>query len=158
MSRTKAREIALHLIFEMGFQQFEDENLNNRLDESIMASISGDIALYAGKLSDQQTQYIRSVVKGVAGSLEELDRTIEAYSKGWKLNRLSRMTSAVLRLAIYEMRYVDDVPVGAAINEAVELAKMYDTDEAAAFVNGVLGSVARAEFPDKPAALETADA
>ena len=61
-------------------------------------------------------------------------------------------------LAIYEMRYVDDVPVGAAINEAVELAKVYDTDEAAAFVNGVLGSVARAEFPDKPAALETADA
>lgn len=158
MSRTKAREIALHLIFEMGFQQFEDENLNNRLDESIMASISGDIAVYAGKLSDQQTQYIRSVVKGVAGSLEELDRTIEAYSKGWKLNRLSRMTSAVLRLAIYEMRYVDDVPVGAAINEAVELAKVYDTDEAAAFVNGVLGSVARAEFPDKPAAPETADA
>ena len=80
MIRTKAREIALHLICEMGFQQFEDENLNDRLDESIMASISGDIALYAGKLSDQQTQYIRSVVKGVAGRLEELDRTIEAYS------------------------------------------------------------------------------
>ena len=52
MSRTKAREIALHLIFEMGFQQFEEENLNERLDEKIMKSISGDIALYAGKLSE----------------------------------------------------------------------------------------------------------
>ena len=83
MSRTKAREIALHLIFEMGFQQFEDENLDDRLDESIMASISGDIALYAGKLSEQQTRYIRSVVKGVAGHLDELDRTIETYAKGW---------------------------------------------------------------------------
>ncbi len=113
MSRTKAREIALHLIFEMGFQQFEDENLNERLDESIMASISGDIALYAGKLSEQQTEYIRSVVKGVAGHLDELDQTIETHAKGWKLSRLSRMTTAVLRLAIYEMRYVDDVPVGA---------------------------------------------
>ena len=53
MSRTKAREIALHLIFEMGFQQFEEENLNERLDEEIMKSISGDIALYAGKLSEE---------------------------------------------------------------------------------------------------------
>ena len=147
MSRTKAREIALHLIFEMGFQQFEDENLNERLDESIMASISGDIALYAGKLSEQQTEYIRSVVKGVAGHLDELDQTIETHAKGWKLSRLSRMTTAVLRLAIYEMRYVDDVPVRVAINEAVELAKVYDAEEAASFINGVLGAVARAEFP-----------
>lgn len=146
MSRTKAREIALHLIFEMSFQQFADESLNDRLDEEIMASISGDIALYAGKLDVEQTRYIRAVVKGVAGELAALDQTIEAYSKGWKLSRLSCMTVAVLRLAIYEMRHVDDVPVGAAINEAVELAKAYDTEEAAAFINGILGSVARAEF------------
>ena len=96
MSRTKAREIALHLIFEMGFQQFEEENLNERLDEEIMKSISGDIALYAGKLRD-----------------------------------------------------IDDVPVGVAINEAVELAKKYDTEDAASFINGVLGSAARAEFPQE---------
>ena len=107
MSRTKAREIALHLIFEMGFQQFEEENLNERLDEEIMKSISGDIALYAGK----------------------------------------HMTIAVLRLALFEMRDVDDVPVGVAINKAVELAKKYDTEDAASFINGVLGSAARAEFP-----------
>ena len=69
MSRTKAREIALHLIFEMGFQQFEEENLNERLDEEIMKSISGDIALYAGKLSEEQTAYIRAVVKGVANDM-----------------------------------------------------------------------------------------
>lgn len=144
MSRTKAREIALHLIFEMGFQQFENENLEERLDESIMASISGDIALYAGKLSPEQTEYIRAVVKGVAAHQKELDEAIAGHAKGWKISRMSRMTVAVLRLAIYEMRYVEDVPVGAAINEAVELAKVYDTDEAAAFINGVLGAVARA--------------
>ena len=62
MSRTKAREIALHLIFEMGFRQFEEESLDERLDEEIMASISGDIALYAGKLSAEQTQYILSLI------------------------------------------------------------------------------------------------
>lgn len=145
MSRTQAREIALHLIFEMGFQQFEDENLNERLDEEIMASISGDIALYAGKLNEQQTAYIRSVVKGVAGRLSELDEIIGRYSRGWKVSRLSRMTSALLRLALYEMQYEEDVPVGVAINEAVQLAKVYDTEEAAAFINGVLGSFARAE-------------
>ena len=143
MSRTKAREIALHLIFEMGFQQFEEENL----DEEIMKSISGDIALYAGKLSEEQTAYIRAVVKGVANDLPVLDTIIEANSKGWSLNRLSHMTIAVLRLALFEMRDVDDVPVGVAINEAVELAKKYDTEDAASFINGVLGSAARAEFP-----------
>ena len=154
MSRTKAREIALHLIFEMGFRQFEEASLDERLDEEIMASISGDIALYAGKLTAEQTRYIRSVVKGVASHLDELDRTIEANAKGWKLSRLSRMTIAVLRLAIYEMRYVDDVPVRVAINEAVELAKVYDTAEASSFINGVLGAVARAASPDQTPAAQ----
>lgn len=144
MSRTKAREIALHLIFEMGFRQFEESDLDDRLDEAIMASISGDIALYAGKLSADQTKYIRATVLGVARHLATLDQTIETYSRGWKLSRLSRMTMAVLRLAIYEIRYADDVPAGVAINEAVELAKRYDTAEAASFINGVLGSVVRA--------------
>ena len=64
------------------------------------------------------------------------------------------MTTAVLRLAIYEMRYVDDVPAGVAINEAVELAKVYDTEEAASFINGVLGAVARAEFPQDASAAK----
>ena len=146
MSRKQAREIALHLIFEMGFQDFKaEEVLADRLDESIMASISGDIALYAGKLGEAETSYIREVVIGVAGRLSELDRDIEAFSHGWKLSRLSHMTIAILRLALYESRYVADVPVGAAINEAVELAQIYDTEEAAAFINGILGSIVRAE-------------
>ena len=91
----------------------------------------------------ENADYIRAVVKGVATHVDELDGAIERNAKGWKLNRLSRMTKAVLRLAIYEMRYVSDVPVGVAINEAVALDKIYDTEEAAAFINGVLGAVAR---------------
>ena len=143
MSRTKAREIALHLIFEMGFQQFEPENLEERLDENIMRSLKTDAEMYAGRLSVENADYIRAVVKGVATHVDELDDAIERNANGWKLNRLSRMTKAVLRLAIYEMRYVSDVPVGVSINEAVALDKIYDTDEAAAFINGVLGAVAR---------------
>ena len=137
MSRTKAREIALHLIFEMGFQQFEPENLEERLDENIMRSLKTDAEMYAGKLGEENADYIRAVVKGVATHMDELNDAIERNAKGWKLSRLSRMTKAV------EMRYVDDVPVGVAINEAVALDKVYDTDEAASFINGVLGSIAR---------------
>ena len=133
MSRKKAREIALHLVFEMGFREFEaDEILTDRLDAAIMDSISGEIAVYAGKLSNQQTSYIVSVVKGVAEHLKELDELIEQNAHGWSMSRISRMTMAVLRLALYEMKYVDDVP-----------AKTYETEETGAFVNGILGSVSR---------------
>lgn len=145
MSRKKAREIALHLVFEMGFNEFEaDQILTDRLDENIMQSIAGEIELYAGKLDDKQTAYIIDVVRGVAVHLAELDELIDVNARGWTIKRISRMTTAVLRLALYEMKYVDDVPVGAAINEAVELAKMYESDEAGAFINGILGTVGRA--------------
>lgn len=145
MSRKNAREIALHLIFEYGFGTFEAANVREeRLSEEIMSLISGEISLYAGKLSDAQTSYIVSVVTGVADHLEELDNTIRDTAQGWSFKRLSRITVAILRLAIYEMRYVEDVPTGVAINEAVELAKVYDSSEAASFINGVLGTVSRA--------------
>ena len=144
VSRKKAREIALHLIFELGFGAFEAENvMTERLDEEIMRSIGSEIAPYAGPLDAVQTKYIVTVVKGVAEHLEALDTQIAQNAKGWTLSRLSRITMAILRLALYEMEYVEDVPVGAAINEAVELAKVYDSEETAAFINGVLGAVAR---------------
>ena len=80
MSRTKAREIALHLIFEMGFQQFEPENLEERLDENIMRSLKTDAEMYAGMLSGENADYIRAVVKGVATHVDELDGAIEFTS------------------------------------------------------------------------------
>lgn len=151
VSRKQAREIALHLIFEMSFQDMEPEQaVAARLEKSIMQSISGEVALYAGTLSRSQVTYIKEVVTGVAEHSEELNEVIKSYLRGWKLSRLSRITTAVLRLALFEMRYVADVPVGAAINEAVELAKQYDTEEAASFINGVLGSAARAADDAQP--------
>ena len=90
MSRKKAREIALHLVFEMGFREFEaDEVLTDRLDEAIMNSIGGEIALYAGKLSEQQSAYIVSVVKGVAEHLQELDALIAQHAQDRKSTRLN---------------------------------------------------------------------
>ena len=144
MSRKNAREIALHLIFEYGFGTFEAANVREEcLSDEIMSLISGEISLYAGKLSEAQASYIVSVVTGVAEHLEELDNTIRETAQGWSFKRLSRITVAILRLAIFEMRYVADVPAGAAINEAVELAKIYDSSEAASFINGILGTVSR---------------
>ncbi len=146
MSRKKAREIALHLIFEMSFQErTAEELLEEQLDEELMGSIAGDIALYAGKLTDSESAYIISAVKGVAAHREELDTAIAENARGWSMKRLSKMTTALLRLALYEMRYVEDVPIGAAINEAVELAKAYESEEAGAFINGILGTIGRVE-------------
>lgn len=146
MSRKKAREIALHLVFELGFNT-EDaaELVKNRLDEDAMQSIRGEIALYEETFSEKQRAYILDAVQGVAAHRAELDELIEQNAKGWSMKRISRMTMSILRLALYEMQYVQDVPVGAAINEAVELAKTYETEDTGAFVNGILGAVGRAQ-------------
>lgn len=144
MGRKEAREIALHLVFEFGFQDFESEEIvASRLEQSVLDSLSGDIALYAGPLQEDQKQYIIATVVGVGEHLTELDESISKHSTNWTSNRLSRITVAILRLALYEMQYTADVPVSAAINEAVELAKKYDSKEASAFINGVLGAASR---------------
>lgn len=144
MGRREAREIALHLVFELSFKQFHDDELvTDRLEQSVMDSLAGDVALYAGELTETQKKYIRDTVMGICEHYQELDEAISAHSKNWNTNRLSHMTKSVLCLALYEMRYTDDVPVSTAINEAVELAKKYESKEAASFINGVLGGAAR---------------
>lgn len=153
MKRTRARELALHLIFEMGFQPFEEEQLYERLQSEMIQSLHDEGKMYEEQPDEKLTQYICSVVRGTAERQSELDTVIEKCAKGWKLSRLSRMTTAILRLAIYEIRYVDDVPTSVAINEAVELAKTYDTEEASSFINGILGTVARTE----PTTASTSD-
>lgn len=165
MSRSKAREIALHLIFEMQFHEFEtDESVLERLESDARASVAGECGLYDGPLTKQQTAYIIKVVRGVAARQEALDAQIVRSAKGWSLRRITRISRAILRLALYEMAWVDDVPVGAAINEAVELAKTYDSEEAGRFVNGILGSAARelragtAVFTAAPGAANRANA
>lgn len=144
MSRTRAREIALHLVYEMNFRAFEtDEDILECLEDGALQAVPEESKLYEGALTERQRSYILRVVRGIADKQTELDEKIIRNSKGWSLKRITRISRAVLRLAIYEMLYVDDVPVGAAINEAVELAKAYDSDEAGRFVNGILGTVGR---------------
>ena len=90
--------------------------------------------------------YIRRVVERTADNRSEIDAYIQKYSKGWKLERISRTALAVMRCAICEILYMDEIPNAAAINEAVELAKGYDEPDTVAFVNGVLGGFMRGEL------------
>ena len=88
---------------------------------------------------------MREVVQGVLEKQDELDELIGRYARGWSNERLARVDLSILRVAVYEMRYRDDVPVGAAIDEAVEMAKRYGGERSFAFINGILGSIAKAE-------------
>ncbi len=128
MNRRTARDIAFKLVYELSVQQ-------DKLTEELIA----DTALTQEFIPDV---YLRSVVSGVADKMSELDALIEENAVGWKLQRISGVTLAILRLAVYEMLYVDDVPFNVAINEAVELAKKYDHDKAPKFINGILNTIA----------------
>jgi N utilization substance protein B len=99
-------------------------------------------------VSTEEAQMPRTLVRGVLQARQELDETIQRHAPSWPVEQLSAVERNILRLAIYELRHLrDQVPVGVAINEAVELAKMFGGDAASRFVNGVLGQVVRSEDP-----------
>ncbi len=87
-------------------------------------------------------EYISKKCTDIVAHLAEIDTAINEVAEGWKTSRMGKVDLTLIRLAVYEMRYEEDVPVGVAINEAVELAKKYGTDDSPAFVNGVLGKLA----------------
>ena len=130
MNRRKAREYAFILLFEYKFQPDEIQR------------ILGDFL--AENEAGAQESYIRDVVEGAVAHVEEIDSLIADYAKDWSVDRISIVCMAVMRLAVYEMKYVNSIPVNVSVNEAVALAKEYDGDEAAPFVNGILGNIKEA--------------
>ncbi len=146
MTRTTAREIAVHLSYELGFSaQSAEELLNARLTKDAFHSLAETEPLYQEFPSKQQEAYIRTLVTGVGEHGFELDAYIEKYAIGWKFSRIPRVAAAIMRIAMYEMLYMPDIPNAAAINEAVELTKHYEDDKVVSFVNGILGSFLRQE-------------
>jgi N utilization substance protein B len=146
MTRANARELAVHLIYSREFTGEEPETVvETRLAKEYYAKLSSENEVYAERPSRQQMAYIDGVVAGVANRCEDLDAHIQKFSIGWDISRISRLTRAIMRLAIYEILYVEDVPTGVAISEAVRLAKKYDGDDTGAFVNGILGAFSRAQ-------------
>ena len=145
MTRGNARELAVHLIYSQGFTGEEPEILiAARLEKEYYDQLSAENEIYEDRPSRAQMQYIDSVVAGVTNRTEQLNEQIQKYAIGWDVSRISRLARTILQLAIFEILYVDDVPTGVAVSEAVRLDKKYDGDDTGAFVNGILGSFARA--------------
>ena len=126
-NRREAREAVFELLFETEFKQDE-------LVEDIFA-------LSCENRDIEENAYIHDTYFGVCEHREEIDELINRHAKGWKTNRISRVSRSVLRLCTYELLYCTDIPASVSINEAIELSKKYDQEQARAFVNGVLNSV-----------------
>lgn len=128
-SRSQARDAAFTQIFQMNMHE---NDMNVILEE----------LLSARPQSEENLGYIKQIVDGVKAHESELEEIIcKNLRSGWTISRISKASVAILKLAIYEMKYVDDVPCKVAINEAVELAKCYGDDNDPNFINGILGNV-----------------
>ncbi len=132
MEYSLAREIAMKMLYAASLGG--EESMNEVLEQSEQTDT----------LSDKEKTFMENLTAGVSARQEELDGIIGKYAQGWALNRLAKVDLIILRMAVYELRHMPEVPVGATINEAVELAKAYGTDKSSGFINGILGSIARA--------------
>ena len=130
VSRRKSREEAFALLFEKCYNDSPFEELINNAEESREIVIS---------------DFAKEIINGVDNHLVEIDSVISDCLKGWSLNRISKVVLSVLRIAVFEILKCDDIPDSVAINEAVEIAKIYSTEKDAAYINGVLGSIAKRE-------------
>lgn len=149
MIRNVAREIAMHLSYELSFTDLSaEELLNERLSANRFDQLAPEYEVYGKLPGPNQQAYIRKVVKGIAEHSYELDQYIEKYAVGWKFERIPLVASAIMRLAMYEILYMPEIPNGAAINEAVEIAKKYETPETVKFINGILGTFVRQEITE----------
>lgn len=149
MKRSTAREIAVQLgFFASASERPVSEIIEEFFDEEYYATLASEDELFSEYPDKKQKEYIIRL----AGLTEEyriqIDKYIEKYAQGWKISRISKTAMAVLRCAVCEVMYMDDIPNSAAINEAIELAKGYDEPETVAFVNGVLGGFMRGEFAE----------
>ena len=144
MTRANARELAVHLIYGREFTGEEPEAVvEARLRKEYYDKLAAENDIYTERPSKAQLSYIDGVVAGVANRVEDLNAQIQKYSIGWDVKRISRLTRCVMQLAMFEILYLEDVPTGVAISEAVRIAKKYDGDDTGSFVNGILGSFAR---------------
>ena len=132
MSRTNARKNAFSLLFQLDF--FNNEEIDN--SKKIFFDENPDIG--GGDMD-----YIVRAVDGTVEHISDIDKIISENLKGWTIERLNKVDLAILRLAVYEMLYDDETPDGIVINEAVEIAKKYSSDQAPGVINGILGKISQ---------------
>ena len=146
MNRTVAREIAVRLCFSLSENPTDPgELLSVVFGEEYYSSLKKEDRLYSQMPDAKQLDYISRIVAGVSEHAAELDGYIDKYAVGWRFGRISRTAAAIIKTAMFEVLYMPDVPDSAAINEAVELAKRYESQETVSFINGILGAFARTE-------------
>ncbi|MBQ9365613.1 MAG: transcription antitermination factor NusB [Schwartzia sp.] len=150
MSRRQAREIAMQALFQLDMNPPNDETA----DEAMQNALSAAMEIHSSKKKNiaegkdgwdenPTYEYANSILKGTITHRNEIDDEIASVSKEWRLDRMAGIDRAILRLAVCEMRYSEDVTPGIVINEAVELAKKFGTDKSGRFVNGVLASLVK---------------
>lgn len=130
MSRRKAREIALQALFQFDFTKNDDENLI----EMLIKETKG--------LNQQSILFTREIIKGTIANLEAIDATIKTVSNDWKIERMAAVDRNIVRMAVYELKFnSEDTVPKIIINEAIEIAKIFGSDESSRFVNGILGAL-----------------
>jgi len=128
MTRKEARDLAFKLLYQVEMQNETAQNII-------------DIYYEENELTGKGKDYVEEILFGVSEKSEIIDDIISGLSESWKLNRISKISISLIRLSVYEIMYRDDIPDNVSINEAVDLAKMYEGEESASFVNGILAAV-----------------
>ena len=132
MSRTELREHIFRMLFRI---EFNSEEEMKEQEEFYFESLE--------EASGKDQEYILDKYRAIVEKKEEIDTLLNEVSEGWKTTRMNRVDLTIMRLAVYEIRWDEDVPTGVAINEAVELAKKYSSDDGPSFVNGILAKVVK---------------
>lgn len=136
MKRKEARELCMQLVYEMiiknefglaGYQLYQEENPEE----------------------NPQNSYIRQVLSSVTEHHDDMDQLIHSYAIGWEMDRIARVDMAILRVALAEMQHIDDIPNFVSVNEAIEMAKKFSTENSSSFVNGILGTYLKDRGEDR---------
>ena len=132
MSRRELREQIFKMLFRIEFHE------GMEMEEQMQLFLEEE-----EEISKEDSEYIRNKYENIVEHLEEIDASVNEKAKGWKTSRMAKVELSLIRLAVYEIQYDEDIPAGVAINEAVELAKSYGADKASGFINGILASVVK---------------
>ncbi|MCR5801056.1 MAG: transcription antitermination factor NusB [Lachnospiraceae bacterium] len=152
-TRRELRDNVFKLLFRVQF--FSPEDMEEQINVFLHGGSGGDAGHefdedpFGDFFAEEDAEYIRNKCESVIAKIPEIDKSINDNTTGWDTQRMGNAELTILRLAVYEMVYDDDIPVGVAINEAVELAKSYGSSDSGGFVNAVLSNVKNALIPDK---------
>lgn len=139
MTRREVREQIFKVLFDVEFH--EEAEIDQQIELYFERLPEDDSCGYPSSIPEEEKKYIGEKTASVAKLIPEIDEKINEVAKGWKTQRMGKADLSILRLAVYEMKYDEEIPVNVAINEAVELAKKFGSDNSPAFVNGILAKL-----------------